>query len=223
MKTINPRKIIFLLLTLIPISALAIPDIDLSRFAKDDVTIMDEATGLEWVNLTQTVGDSYYYSLNRTQPGQQYEGFRFATSVEVTELFDVFQLPLFNSSENTELGHLFMDIFGITDIYIPPGGGARNTSARGFVEPGHLLEGEWPMVPAYGLSVINRDDGFSDLTMQRGTTGYNPALSHHGFASFLVRDHGKPHTVPEINAGTAPIALSLLLFTALMRWERRKS
>ncbi len=222
MKRISFFKTIGIVLTWIPLSAFAIPAIDLSRFVESRTTTLDTGTGLEWLDLAQTTGDSYFNVVNRTRPGEQYEGYRYATSDEVSELFDVFQLPFFTSWENAELADLFAELFGITYIYVPPGGGVTNTFSRGFVEPGAALEYETPMVPSYGISVIHRDSGSSTVTVQRGSTVYNAALSHHGFASFLVKDHGKPHVVPEIDAGPAPIALSVLLLTVLIRRERRR-
>lgn len=222
MKYISFFKTIGIILTLSPLSATAIPAIDLSRFIESDVTTMDTQTGLEWLDLTQTAGYSYYDVLGRTQMGEQYEGYRYATSGEVSELFDVFQLPFFTSMENPERGDQFIDLFGITDIYVPPGTGIINRSSRGFVEPGAGLEFETPTAPAYGVSVIHRDSGTSETIVQRGSTVYNAKLSFQGFASFLVRDHGKPHEVPEIDSAPAPIALSLLLLAALIRRERKR-
>jgi hypothetical protein len=47
----------------------------------------DTATGLEWLNLTETVGRSFSDISGRFGAGGEFEGFRYATQAEVAALF----------------------------------------------------------------------------------------------------------------------------------------
>jgi hypothetical protein len=56
-----------------------------SSFGADTIT-RDTATGLDWLDLTETRGLSYYHVAGQMGAGQTYEGFRYATMAEFDQL-----------------------------------------------------------------------------------------------------------------------------------------
>ena len=52
------------------------------------LSTLDTDTGLEWLDLTETVGLSYRYISNNMQKGEKYENWRYATSEEVFTLWE---------------------------------------------------------------------------------------------------------------------------------------
>jgi hypothetical protein len=52
----------------------------------DNSIIFDNATNVEWLSLSQTVGETYDYISSQLVAGGEYEGFRFATLEEVKTL-----------------------------------------------------------------------------------------------------------------------------------------
>lgn len=220
MKLIGISKTIGLILTLIPLSVLAVPTTDQRRFVETDTTTIDTVTRLQWMDVHLTSGLSYYDVLEQTKPSGHYDGYRFATGAEITELFSVFDIPDFHEPYAADRAMKFMEMFGSTEAYnlLPEYG--YGLSLTGFAEAGDWLEQEYPGVPTYGVSADYLPNGYNSVTVQRAQTSYNPALSYKGFGSFLV--HEGSLMVPEINGASAPLALGLLVLTVLARWERRK-
>ncbi|GEM_PF-755436 len=58
--------------------------------AGDNALTYDSSTNLEWLDLTQTVGESVVYVDSQLGPGGAYDGFRYATRTEVEQLFNDF-------------------------------------------------------------------------------------------------------------------------------------
>lgn len=222
MKRICARKIICLILTLIPLSAFAIPAIDLSRFVDNDMTTIDKVTGLEWLDVPLTHGRSYYDVAEQCSSGGEFAGYRFATGAEVSEIFDAFQFPEWRQTFIHPDAHHFMALFGETYRYESELINIVDT--RGYVASEATLTEEVPTVEVYSVELYNVSWNGPATLVSRGHPGFDPAWTYNSMGSFLVRKFSdEPVAVPEINAGTAPIALSLLLLAALMRWERRRA
>lgn len=56
----------------------------------DNLITHDTATGLDWLDLTETAGLSYDYVASQFGVGGEFEGWRFATIYEVSRFFDAF-------------------------------------------------------------------------------------------------------------------------------------
>lgn len=214
-------KIIYLILALIPLSSLALPTPDLGRFVDKGTTTVDSVSGLEWLDLSVSLGRSYFDVAEQFGPHGDFAGYRFATSTDVNEMFYVFQFP--NTWEpliDPNALH-FIDLFGVTfseeweDGYL--------IESRGYVESPDTLRQNPPTVDAPGIMV--RDiTGYGPATVTiRDEPVFEPSHSY-SIGSFLVREYdGAPLSVPEIDATPAPLAMSLLLLTAFLQWERHRS
>jgi hypothetical protein len=76
-----------LLFLLLPVSGLQASLIQQDwNVAGDGSIVYDDATGLEWLKLGETVGDTYNYVENQLGASGEYEGFRFAILEEVQTL-----------------------------------------------------------------------------------------------------------------------------------------
>ncbi|HHH45128.1 MAG TPA: hypothetical protein ENK49_13410 [Gammaproteobacteria bacterium] len=60
--------------------------------AGDNALTYDSSTNLEWLDLTQTLGESVVYVDSQLGAGGMYDGFRYATRTEVQQLFIDFGL-----------------------------------------------------------------------------------------------------------------------------------
>jgi hypothetical protein len=210
-------KAICLILTLLPLTSVALPTADLSRFVDKETTTLDTATGLEWLDVPQSQSLSYYAVIDKTKPGGEFSGYRYAKFEELLSLIDFF-FPEPNEVA-PELKAQVTGLFGRTNstehkdsyLYV----------TTGMVDPEDLLEQEVANVPIYTFSAAryraNSGGGWGPVS---GTFG--PEESNKWVGSFLVRKSPDHHVVPEIDITPAPMALALLLLTALAGWERRK-
>ena len=62
--------------------------------ANDNLVVTDTDSSLDWLKLTETVGYSYTYVVSQLGTGGQFDGWRYATNLEVASLFTAFGLPL---------------------------------------------------------------------------------------------------------------------------------
>jgi hypothetical protein len=60
----------------------------------------DTVSGLNWLDLTETNGLTYYYVSSQLAAGGVYDGWRYATLAETENLFMEFGLPITNTSES---------------------------------------------------------------------------------------------------------------------------
>jgi len=58
--------------------------------AGDNLITLDTLNGLEWLDLTATVNRSYNDISSKFGSGEEFEGWRYATRVEVSDFFDEF-------------------------------------------------------------------------------------------------------------------------------------
>jgi hypothetical protein len=204
----NVFKLIGLILCLFPLSSLAIPIVDPSRFVDNGRITLDTVTGFEWLDVNLTEGISYYGLKEQFKPGGDFEGYRHATEREVQELFSGFNFGELSGTRPIDDNVLlFIDLFGniSTD--------ARLAWVHGWVNGEGLSVSKLPM---YNVSV-SYESGLAHVSGDQ--TGQKRDIPTKGVGSFVVR--ADPNEVPEIDASSAPIALSLLLLTVLMRRERR--
>ncbi len=81
------RNIYFvLILFLLPVNVLAAFYQNDWNSVGDNSIIFDDSTSLEWLSLSQTVGETYSHVKNQLAIGGEYEGFRLATLNEVITL-----------------------------------------------------------------------------------------------------------------------------------------
>ena len=62
--------------------------------ANDNLVVTDTDSSLDWLKLTETVGYSYTSVASQLGTGDQFDGWRYATNLEVASLFTAFGLPL---------------------------------------------------------------------------------------------------------------------------------
>jgi hypothetical protein len=79
------------LVALLPVKADLLPQ-DNARFGVTSLTL-DTRTGLAWLDLPLTAGLSYQQVITSTQPGGAFDGFRYATSQEVLDLYASAGIP----------------------------------------------------------------------------------------------------------------------------------
>lgn len=208
-------KLLGLVFSLLPLSSLALPVVDLSRFVDQGSTTFDNTTGLEWLDLPVTLDRTYLDVAEKLSPEGEFAGYRFATKYEVSEVFDFFKFPEGYRRVDAidPISYKFFELFGATLVH------RGFLSTIGYIESASSLASEVPSVATAGLSIFFEDP--TGIASTRSLGGYEPSYPY-AAGSFLVRDHGKPHLVPEIDASSAPIALTLLLLTGLVRWERRR-
>ncbi len=165
-------------------------------------TTHDDATGLEWLDLTKTLGLSVNQALATSHVTSN--GFRHATSSEVNTLFlnaGFLTTNNVNNPANDPAADLLLGLMGETQF-----GGTKNALGRGFAEwtsPG------WYTRPNYHKTGLGAGAAITSLLTSNkdlvdGTAGH-----------FLVRNF--PTSVPD--NGSSLILLSIALF-AMHRGRR---
>jgi hypothetical protein len=111
----------------------------------DGALTYDSSTNLEWLDLTQTVGQSVPYVDSQLGPGGAYEGFRYATDAEVNQLFDNFGLFSYSSLDEqvAKIDDMTAFIGQTYNYQFAPSGGFRGFA--GANDPGLIHRGMWVM------------------------------------------------------------------------------
>jgi hypothetical protein len=206
----NFFKTICIALTLIPLSTLAVPATDLGRFVDNGIATLDTATGLEWLDIPFTAGMSYLSVEEECQPGGDFDSYRHANRNEIWDIFTAFGFTD-DAVQLNDSVRLFIDLFGNSPT------SEWTDNVLGHADITGEDEG---LTPLFGVSASKVSD---QVFIENGWTWHNPSREYENIGSFLVRQRGEPHPVPELDATPAPLALGLLLLTALLRRERRKS
>ena len=195
--------------------------LDLSRFLDNDLTTIDTVTGLEWLDITESVNLSYNDVAAELNTGGMFEGYRYANTAEIENLFDAFGLPQTSPDNDPDPtnGYIFINLFGQTNE-------EHNTefdriSSFGMSAPYYYETGA-ALMPLWGVQVTDQPKyGVGPTTTTyREPRALSISSSYSYVGSFLVRDKN-PTSVPEIDGSTAPLALALLSLLYLIRRERR--
>jgi len=176
-----------------PASALLFP-IDLPGGNVDEVT-RDTVGGLDWLDLTETLGDSYNTALASTWV--TVEGFRHATQAEAEAFFGQagFSLPLpaGNNPANDPFANLLLGLVGCTQSC-----GTGNDTGRGFAD--HPSAG-WTTRPYY-YTAIGTGAGAASLSL----VSNNLNLVDASAGNFLVRVVPEPSALVLATLGLAGVA-----------------
>lgn len=185
------------------------------------MTTLDTTTGLEWLDLTETVDYSFNGVDSELDAGGLFSEYRKARQNEVLELFynmnlypntDEFDDPALTRSPPNDDHRRFIELFGTT-IHNPGYGQQSFGYAADEQDFGVIM----------GLNAINWKTDRRAYVLERGYSGWTHSQNHNfeGFGTYLVRqDRAVP--VPEIDARAAPATLGLLIGVMLVVAERRK-
>lgn len=197
--------------------------LDLSRFFDNNRTTIDTVTGLEWLDVTESVNLSYDYVAAELNTGGMFEGYRYANTSEMEDLFNAFGLPQVppDVDHDPTAGYSFINLFGQT-------GETHNMdfdriSSFGMSAPYYYPTGA-ALMPVWGVQVTDQPRyGIGPSTSTyREPRAFLPSSSNPRIGSFLVRDYASAVPVPEIDGSTTPLALGLLSLLCLVRREHRK-
>ncbi len=184
---------------------------------------LDTATGLEWLDLTQTDSQSYDDVSAQFEPGGEYAGLRYASSAEAYTFFLDAGIPadVINGGNDYLNGQAYGTIAALQDLvgYTEADWSIGITSD--VTDLGPPFPGPTRVVAElYTQSFNGRDAApYTDLA----NIDVSPADGEKdlGNGSWLVRQVGTttpPTTVPEPPAALIPLAAMLMLFS--LRYRR---
>src|SRR6185437_7859228 len=180
-----------------------------SAFGLHTIT-RDTSTGLEWIDLTLTQGQSVNQVLAQLGPGQHFAGFHFASEPDVAQLFLDGGLSSFPLGSSTSSGDLaaaqnLVSLLGETATLLQPDGTTVHVT-QGFAPgpvpagPGEIYFVAWQSDNTASAHFVNVD--FANLDDTFPTAG-----------TFLVRDSvsgvPEPSTWAMLLIGFAGISLML--------------
>ena len=170
----------------------------------DGLVTVDPATGLEWLDITETAGRSYTDVSNRFGAGQRFEGWRYANDAEVETLFANAGIPLGSTISyigNANALSFLRDYSGFfyppTDFYIYLQGlldGVYNSESRGLTTLGYLA--------AFQVDVYS---GVPETYAVANFVTFDVMDYDLSIGSFLVRE--------SLDAAAVPEPASVLLWT----------
>jgi hypothetical protein len=199
----------------------------------DGLLTQDTATGLDWLDVTQTKGRSYDEVVAGVGGYTTQKGFRFATSSEVSRLFDsalvgkgLVAVSTPNTTVNLSAGYFAAQeihtLLGLTSSQSIPAGGFVSgsvtfKSTEGYVsdstalgQPGLATISSNRSAVSFTVSPVGRvssDTGTGQVGSRSSGVSFSPQ-----YASFLVRSSAPVASTPEpsILLGSAAIALAQL-------------
>jgi len=164
----------------------------------------DTISGLDWLDLTETVNMSYDSVSSQTGTGGSFEGWRYASSIELSSFWD-------NAGGNSSIQgfstvhegqtDIMLDFLGITQVY---GTSGLYTSNRA---TGILSDGAFNRFSNEIEHLIGTIQSSTDLsgTGMYGTDKFDaseawvaPDYSHSAYGSFLVRDYAPAPTTSQV-------------------------
>ena len=146
----------------------------------------DTASGLDWLDLTETTNISYNQMLAQiNNPSSMYSNFRYATLAELDQLIQPFNLTtgnMVNSGFSTDIANL-SDYLGITMFESPPGtAGFIGTGFYGFL--GDLTSENFRgIIGMYNSTICQTGDCYAVQTQFA-----SPDLTSEIYGHFLVKD-----------------------------------
>lgn len=150
----------------------------------DNLVTRDTTNGLEWLDLTETTNMSYFTVLGQLSTGSQFEGWRYATNVEVGSLFTAFGLPLdANLTVAGLVDSAIVDFSNTMGNIMDPA--VFSYGARGYIGEGsggnQYIAGAY-----YGIS--SGINFYTGPNLGSGATLTPPTTASANLGSYLVRD-----------------------------------
>ena len=168
--------------------------------ANDNLVVTDTDSSLDWLKLTETVGYSYTSVASQLGTGDQFDGWRYATNLEVASLFTVFGLLL--DAHLTVTGPVDTSIVNFANTM----GNIMNDAnpifsygARGYI--GESYGGDMYQAGAYYVT-SSLSNIYVGPNLGAGASLSSPAIARLDLGSYLVRD-------ASINAVPVPAAVWL--------------
>ena len=160
-------------------------------------TTLDTDQNLVWLDLTESTNRSYNDVAGQFGAGGDYEGYRHATTSELTTLFTNAGFPPPHFSTPATLALLALaNLLGVTEVNGTPGTAGSSLVAEGFFDDGNSAAGVGVASLLYA-----EFDGFELARVQTDDQNGTPAFVTYNAGNWLVRDH---IDVPE------PASLALL-------------
>ena len=190
------------------------------------LTTRDTASGLEWLDLSQTSGYSFNEVVSNFGAGGLFAGYRFATTVETQGILAQIGLPIvaYTQYPNGTLSAALAKFDALFGLNVAGLGPAYGFSAEvGDAIPGyagyHEVYYGFPMSLNTDLPLSEIDGAYGNLLIstREVTVGYASAYKDHNLAHFLVRNVS---AVPEPQA-FALLLGGLLLTSAVVRRRSR--
>ena len=185
---------------------------------------VDDVTGLEWLDLTVTSGRSYddivgNDGTDELGPGGDFEGFRYATDLEVSGWINGPQQDSLFSNFGMTSGFASIGGYDIVRSYLAFLGCEGSCATWGFVQ-GVALDDEDPGVLVWFKAEAGPSQGFMFGSLGVTTSGPLTSLPTNGSSTshghFLVRAVPEPGVVPGL-------AIGILSLLGLRRSGRRAS
>ena len=181
-------------------AAAALMSVDLVSGSGDELLTLDPDTGLEWLDLTETIGMSYGEVSAQLAPGGSFEGFDFATADQVLTLMEDASIPDINSGAffldptGVAAALAFQDLVGFVDVGSSPG-----FDQRSFGFTATVASGTNNLTPGVRCFYDFITSCIADTTVTNlDTTGPGNSVT----GSWLVREEvtGPSGAVPEPSA-----------------------
>jgi hypothetical protein len=166
--------------------------------------LTDPASGLDWLKLTQTLGQSYNTVAGQMDPGETYAGWRFATAVEFNSLVEHYTGGDPNFDPNTT-GHFLwpnVDLDGLVKSI----GVTSSFTVYPIAEASLGLLGDSSSPSGYHFVGRILDIETQDATWTDRTNPYYTTLEPDGaglVGAFLVRSVPEPTTLALFGLGLA--------------------
>jgi hypothetical protein len=185
----------------------------------DSLATLDTETGIEWLDLTETLGMSLTYVESETGVGGIFEGWRLPTSAEIDVFYDLIVDPtVVTKSGKTTSNELIDDV----ELFVSLLG---NTSNDSTVRSYGLYYRDSGAVRSAGVARTN------EAYINYSHDVFTADLEHALYGVWLVSDGGETLSSlnnPEINAANSnapinqvPLSMGCALFVAGLFLRRR--
>jgi len=188
--------------------------------------LTDTKTGLDWLDVTTSVNQSYDYVNGQFGLGGEYEGWRFASGSQFNELVNHYTGSSISAGNYGKIVHAenkidsLVDLFGSTldafyynevgkshDEYYSLAEGEGLDYTAGWVsDVGNLTSG-----PSFWIAVVYDNDIANAPDLTRAHNDYFPSgYSNYSLGSYLVRDALVTTPIPAAVFMFAPALLGLM-------------
>jgi hypothetical protein len=163
----------------------------------DALITRDTATGLEWLDITETTERSFTDVKSQFSVGGEFSGFRYASDTEVIQLLRNFGFNNFDSyyhAEDFQAGSDFFEYLGINS-FIPAVAGRSGTISSPGYNQGIFVAACFSNDPVYCAGDINNESRMQGEKAYVRMAEINFDTVGFMYANWLVRD--KSLSVPE--------------------------